>query len=123
MTIDTNILIAYWGGEVPVVQTMTRWRETGKKMIISTVAESEFLAYPKFSESGIQLAQIFLIQNFSIFNFDSHLAALAAHIRRGRKMKFPDSAIAATAVYTKSPLVTRNAKDFKNIPDLQIITI
>ncbi len=123
MTIDTNILIAYFGGETAVIDKMTEWGETGTNFFVSTVAESEFLAFSEFSETQFQIAQKFLSDNFTILNFDSRLAALAARIRRDKKMKFPDSAVAATALYTNTQLVTRNARDFKNIPDLQIITI
>lgn len=123
LTIDTNILIAYSSGETDVVQTMNSWRENGKHFIVSTVAESEFLAFSEFSETKFLFAQNFLWENFIIANFDSQLAVLAARIRRHKKIKFPDSAIAATALHARSPLVTRNTKDFKNIPNLQIITI
>lgn len=47
----------------------------------------------------------------------------AAEIRRTVKMKFPDAAIAATALYTRTPLVTRNQKDFKNVPTLSIVAL
>ena len=66
MTIDTNILIAYFGGEISVIDQMTKWGETGTNFFISTVAESEFLAFAEFSENQFQIAQKFLSDNFTI---------------------------------------------------------
>ena len=63
--------------------------------------------------------EVFLTENFFSVPFDRPLARIAAAIRHTAKIKFPDAAIAATALYTHTPLVTRNLRDFKNIPDLQ----
>ena len=123
MTIDTNILTAHSLGDVKVAEAIIQWRKQATVLFVSTVAESEFLAYPKFSEIEVVKGQTFIAENFNIIDFNSQQAALAARIRRHKKMKFPDSAIAATALYTRTPLVTRNAKDFKNIPNLKIISL
>jgi predicted nucleic acid-binding protein len=42
-------------------------------------------------------------------------------LRRSRKMPLPDAIIAATALENDIPLVTRNTKDFRHIPDLEIV--
>jgi len=42
----------------------------------------------------------------------------AIAIRRRRKIKVPDAIIAASARLMGATLVTRNAVDFMNIPDL-----
>jgi predicted nucleic acid-binding protein len=37
--------------------------------------------------------------------------------------KFPDAAIAATALSTHTPLITRNQRDFKRIAGLRIVVL
>jgi predicted nucleic acid-binding protein len=59
----------------------------------------------------------------SQFPFSREIARIAAKLRRDYRIKFPDAAIAATAIYTTTPLVTRNIKDFKKIPNLKILKI
>lgn len=50
-------------------------------------------------------------------------ASITSHRRRvGRPIACGDCWIAATAVRLGYPLVTHNASDFANVPDLQIIT-
>ncbi|MBI2120108.1 MAG: PIN domain-containing protein, partial [Parcubacteria group bacterium] len=56
-----------------------------------------------------------LMENFVFIPFDRSLTKIAARIRREAKVKFPDAAIAATALFTQTALVTRNVKDFRKI--------
>lgn len=65
----------------------------------------------------------FIEENFTSISLDQAVARIAAEIRRSTKVKFPDAAIAATALFTHTPLVTRNQRDFKHIPGLNVITI
>ncbi len=48
------------------------------------------------------------------------IADLAIRIRRSSKIKLPDAVIAATSLNDNFILVTRNDKDFRNVPDLEI---
>ena len=50
---------------------------------------------------------------------DIKFAAIA--LRRTYRLKLPDAIIAATALHLEVPLITRNVKDFKNIPVLKLI--
>lgn len=60
-------------------------------------------------------------EDFISMPFDRPISHLAAEIRRGSKIKLPDAAIAASALYYDVPLVTRNAKDFKKLKDLRLV--
>ena len=121
MTIDSNIIIAYLAGESVAVETLSQWKATGTSLFLPTIVEAEVLSFEKWSDAERARIELFLDQEFVSVPFDRPVARIVARIRRGRAIKLPDAAIAATALYTNSPLVTRNARDFKNIPSLTVI--
>lgn len=123
MTIDSNIIIAYIGGDNEVIEALSRWREEGKALFLSTVAETEILSFSGWTVKEQRDIEVFLEENFTSIPFDRTLARIAAEIRRQTKIKFPDAAIAATALITHSPLITRNIRDFKKIAELTTINI
>lgn len=123
MTIDANIVIGYLNGEPQIVKAIIAWRREGRPLILPTVAETEILAFSGWSAQELEAAEEFLEENFTSITFDRPMARIAAKIRRKLKIKFPDAAIAATAIYTQTPIVTRNQKDFLKVPEIKIITI
>lgn len=124
MTIDTNILIAYLGGEEKVVEQIQEWKQQGLLLFISSVAECEILSYPKLSLSEKIKIEEFLRENFLDVPFNRQIAQKAAAIRRNTpSLKLPDAAIAALAIETQTPLITRNIRDFRKVRDLVLITI
>ena len=123
-TIDTNILIAYVGGEEAVVDQMKAWREQAVMLFVSSIAECELLSYPKITTEEEVTIEHFLKEHFIAVPFDGGRARRAAIIRRTiPSLKLPDAAIAALALEMNTPLVTRNIHDFKRIPGLEIITL
>lgn len=123
MTIDTNIVIGYLNGDPQIVKAIIAWRREGRVLILPTVAETEILAFSGWSAQELRAAEQFLEENFTSINFDRPVARIAADIRRKMKIKFPDAAIAATALYTQTPVVTRNQRDFQKISGINIISI
>ena len=123
MTIDANIAIAFLGGDTLVAPELSRWREGGRPLFLSTVAETEVLSFSQWTSQERLATEQFLEQNFTSIPFDRNLSRIAASIRREVKIKFPDAAIAATALFTHTPVVTRNQRDFKRIPNLRVVTI
>lgn len=124
LTIDTNILIAYLGGEENVILAIKEWRRNGITLFISSITECELLSYPKLTQKEEKRMEQFLLENFIAFPFDGVRARKAALIRRTLpSLKLPDAAIAALAKETYSTLVTRNIRDFKKIPNLPLLKI
>lgn len=123
MTLDANIVIAYLNGDEPVTKAVLAWSREGRPLFLSTVAETEVLAFSDWTSEELRNAVKFLEENFTSISFDRIVSRIAAEIRRKTKVRFPDAAIAATAFYTRTPLVTRNIKDFRRIPGLEIITL
>ena len=50
-----------------------------------------------------------------------NIANQTIYLRKHRKVKLPDAIIASTAIILKSTLLSRNAKNFQNIPGLVFI--
>lgn len=123
-TIDTNILIAYIGGEETVINSIKQWREQSAAFFISSVTECELLSYPKLSREEEEKIELFLKEHVIAVPFDGGRARSAAAIRRiTPALKLPDAAIAALALEMRTPLVTRNMRDFRRIAGLEIVAL
>ncbi len=123
MTIDTNIIIAYLGGDEKVIETLYSWQRSGNVIFLSTVVETEVLSFSNMTREERCDIEKFLEENFTSIPFDRSVARIASDIRAKNKIKFPDAAIAATAIFTHSPLITRDQKHFRRVSGLQILTI
>ena len=119
---DTNIIIAHLSGEDAIVQAFIRWKQSGS-LFLPTVIESEVLSFDKWNDTERGITEQFLIDNFISVPFDRPIAYIAADVRRTVRIKFPDVAVAASALHLHVPLITRNVKGFKRIPDLDLRTI
>jgi len=64
-----------------------------------------------------------MLHTLAVIPVDSRIARIAGALRRVHRLKTPDGAVAATALFTGSTLVTRNVKDFKKIPNLSLLPV
>ncbi|MBI4428564.1 MAG: PIN domain-containing protein [Ignavibacteriales bacterium] len=123
MTVDTNIIIAYLSGERRVVDSILAWKRSGNSLFLPTLVETEVLSFPDFTNEEREKTERFLVENFTSISFDRSIARIAADIRRSVRIKLPDAAIAATAIFTNSPVVTRDIQDFRRVPNLRIVNL
>ncbi len=123
MTIDANIVIAYIAGEALVIVELSQWRQEGRPLFLPTIAEAEVLGFPNFTPSERERTARFLAAHFISISCDRAVAHRAAHLRATLPIKLPDAIIAATALLTGTPLVTRNVRDFNNVPGLEIVSV
>jgi len=86
---------------------------------VSTVTKSALYNYPDLHDEE-EAASKQLLTDMFVVPLDSRLARYAGYLRRLYRLKTPDSAIAATAMLTKTTLLTRNVDDFRQIDDLKI---
>ena len=121
MILDTNIVISYLDGESSIVEACSAWKMKGGYLYLSSIVEAELLSFPKLSLYQIEIMTLFLEENFIPVSFDRQIAHIAGEIRRTQKIKLPDAAIAATALFLKVPLMTKNYSDFEKIMRLQLI--
>jgi len=98
-TLDTNTIIYYLDNDPAVVSVLD----------------------PIFAQGIAELTQ--LLTSVVVFPLESRLAQLASALRRQYRLKTPDSVVAATAVLTRTTLVTRNIRDFQGIAGLSLLPI
>lgn len=118
-TFDTNVLVYYLNWEVDVVKKVDNIIATSAPIYFSTISEAEILSFKELTNLDIVVINNNL-NTLNIVPVDSKLAQIAGFLRRNLNIKLADSLIAATTLSTGSVLLTRNIKDFKNIPNLQI---
>lgn len=86
---------------------------------VSVITEAELLQLAGFP--GVEEAIIDdFLQLTRTLVVDSTIARRAAYLARTRKSELPDLLIAATALEWRTPIATRNKKDFKGIPGLEL---
>jgi predicted nucleic acid-binding protein len=119
-TLDTNTIIYYLDRDPAVVALLDRlFDNVDATFYVSTVTELELYSYPDLSEeeeAGIKQ----LLTDMFVVPLDSRIARYAGYLRRLYRLKTPDSAIAATAILTKTTLLTRNVEDFQRIENLKL---
>ena len=118
-TLDSNPIIYFLKDDPSAVSFFQKILSDQDKIYISSVTELELFGFPNLSDKETALIESF-IDTISTIALDSRIARIAGYLRRKYKIALPDSAIAATALYTGSTLVTRNVSDFKDIPNLAI---
>ena len=123
MTIDSNIVIAFLAGEEGVVSALSEWKKAGRPLLLSTIAEAEVLGFRGFTHEERERTGRFIAENFVSVACDRFIAHQAAILRGTIKIALPDAIIAATALATGTPLITRNVRDFKSVGGLEIIRL
>jgi predicted nucleic acid-binding protein len=118
-TLDTNTIIYYLKGEELVINLLGQIFSDASPVYISTVTELELFSSPALSADDAETIHK-LVSSIVTIPLDSQIARIAAAVRRKYGLKTPDSAIAATSLLTGTTLVTRNAKDFRKVENLQL---
>lgn len=118
-TLDTNVLIYYAAGDTAAVNFLLGNLEQRSTLFLSTIAVVELFSYPAITDKERYVFERLLPQ-LSIIPPDFTIALRAAELRKQYRLKLGDSVIAATALITRSSLVTRNVRDFRNIPILEL---
>lgn len=118
---DTNAIIYFLKGDKNAVFVLEKiLKENCGPIYVSSITELELLSYPNISgQEENDLEEI--LATLVAVPLDSRLARIAAWLKRRYRIKIADSVIAATAMFTKTALVTRNIKDFDKIAGLDII--
>lgn len=118
-TLDTNTVVYYLNrdeGDIRFLESLIKERIP---LYLSTIVEIELFSFPDLSDSETETIES-LLDSATIISVDSQIARIAGSIRRSYKLNLADSAIAATALFTNTTLVTRNINDFKKIPNLRL---
>jgi toxin FitB len=117
-TLDTNILVYHSKGDRHVAEFL-RTESEQNSFFVPTIVVVEFFGFSKMSAEAMSAFET-LLPYFTIVPLWYETALLAAKLRAFPKLSLGDSIIAATALSTNSTLVTRNVRDFKKVPSLEI---
>jgi predicted nucleic acid-binding protein len=121
-TLDTNAIIYYLDEDPTVVPLLEPILGQEIAIFVSVVTELELLSHPGLTAEDMAAVQQ-LLTSVVIFPLESRLAQLAGALRRQYHLKTPDSVVAATALLTRTTLVTRNIRDFQGIDGLVLLPI
>ena len=121
-TLDTNAIIYYMDEDPTVLPLLEPILGQDMAIFVSVVTELELLSHPGLTEEDMAAIQQ-LLTSVVIFPLESRLAQLAGALRRQYHLKTPDSVVAATALLTRTTLVTRNIRDFQGIDGLALLPI
>ena len=115
--IDSNAVIDFFNKSLP---------DSGKELlsnvepIISIITLVEIFSSNKASDDELKELKRFS-EIAIIHNIDRDVALIAIELRQKYKIKLPDALIAATAIFYKLVLITRNVSDFQKIENLELI--
>lgn len=121
-TLDTNAIIDYLNGEPAATQTLDDIFDQRAPRYISTITVLELFSRRDLTEGEKRTIDA-IIDTLFVVPLDIDLAREAGNLRSLYGIKIPDSAFAATALRTRSTLITRNVRDFRSIRDLPIGTL
>lgn len=118
-TIDTNILIYYVAGDKQAADFLLKQISSGAVLIIPTIVVAEFLSFPGLKAKE-QTFFANLLGQLQIEPLSFEIAQKAGGIRRKYKITLPDAIVAATALQTKTTLLTRNIKHFGRVKEIRV---
>lgn len=121
-TLDTNAILYYLKDDPDTVSSLTNIFTQDVPLYVSAITELEPFAFSNLSTAEEKLIEE-LLTTVAVISLDSHIARLAAFIRRQYRLKVADSVIAATAMFTGSTLLTRNTRGFRRIPNLSLLRV
>lgn len=121
-TLDTNTIIYYVKEEARVVSAVEQAYMENVPVYVSAMTIAELFIFPHLREEEAQRIESF-IQSVSVISMDAYIARNAGALGKAHRLEIADSAIAATALFTGSTLLTRNVCDFRKIPQLKIMKI
>lgn len=119
---DTDVLIDV-SREVPEAEAVLARAEAEGRPAISVVTRME-LAVGCRDNRELASVRRFL-RRFDVVQINERVSARAAALVEAHwlshTLRMPDALIAATAIETGLPLVSKNQKDFRFIPDLTLL--
>lgn len=118
-TLDTNAIIYYLKDDPDAVIILSNIFTQDTPLYISAITEIELFGFSKLSDYEVEQIEA-ILKTVAIIPVDSRIARTAGFIRRNYHINIADSAIAATALFTGTTLLTRNIRDFRKIPNFSL---
>lgn len=120
--IDTDILIDAGWQISQAIDCLDQIEQTSR-LAISAITQMELLIGCR-NKSELQGMEHFLMR-FQILKLSESITEIAIDLLRQYRLShglaMPDALIAATAVAWNQPFITKNQRDYRFIPDLQLL--
>jgi len=116
-TLDTNAIIYFLKDDPSAVSFFQSILSYEFPLYVSAVTEAELFSFPSLSHEEVEKIEE-ILRTVAVIPLDSRIARIAGQLRRMYKTGLADSVISATALFTKTAIVTRNVRDFQKIPHL-----
>jgi predicted nucleic acid-binding protein len=118
--LDSNTVIDYIAGLYPVEATQWLNQLINEEINVSVITKIEVLSFdPDKDDNYTILVDFFEASN--VLELTNDIVNKTIQIRQKQKIKLPDAVIASTALVNGWVLVSRNTKDFRNIPNLEVL--
>jgi predicted nucleic acid-binding protein len=117
--IDSNVIIDYLDNKLPKTGMDFMSKVINDSPYISVISQIEVLRYNLPPQASLIMNAF--VDYCSVCQLDKEIVPIVIDICKQSKIKLPDAIIAATAIYNKLVLLTRNINDFKNIDSLTCV--
>jgi toxin FitB len=116
MILDSNLIIYAARPEYPGLRRLIATRSPA----VSTISVVEVLGFHKLTETDRRHFEAFFAAA-EVLPVSEAVVAQAVALRQARKMALGDALVAATALVFGRELLTRNVKDFAEVPGLIVV--
>ena len=117
--LDTNVVINFLDATLPKAGRQLLIGIVDDYPYISVITKIETLGF-NFKSANEQNTMETFIAGSTILDIDNEVVNKTIAIRKNTKIALPDAIIAATALVYNFTLLSRNTKDFRNIPELKL---
>ena len=117
--LDTNAVIYYVGGEAKVLERIIPIMRSYAAVMLPSVVITELWNSKQTPSTEIAAIEAF-IATLVVIPLEMQIARSAGILRRDHNLSIGDSIIAASSLLMGATLLTRNTRDFKKVPNLQL---
>lgn len=123
IVLDTDVIINYSRGTSTELERYLSLQDEGKAvLIVPAIVVFEFYSGTSLAANQAKELADLLFSKFKIVEFDESIAKIAAQINREKRLQekidVGDIIVAATCLYYKAKMATKNKKHFNQIRGL-----